>query len=71
MLPSRSEILAKAISMYEISAWTGKSDFMDEICPKGISSQKQKKSEHHHWTLHIRIILGIKFQLRLTISFLD
>ena len=43
MLPSRSEILAKAISLYEISAWTDKSDFMDEICPKGISVKNRKK----------------------------
>ena len=25
------------------------------------------KSEHHHWILHIRINLGIKFKFKLTI----
>ena len=27
----------------------------------------KKKSKHHHWILHIQIILGPKFQPRLTI----
>ena len=33
---------------------------------KSISGRKQK-SEHHHWILHIRIRLGIKFHFKLTI----
>ena len=28
---------------------------------KGISTRKQKKSEQHHWILHIGIRLGGKF----------
>ena len=44
MLHSRCSILAEAISMYEISVSTDKSDFMDQIYPqKSISSHKQKK----------------------------
>ena len=34
MLTSRSRILAEAISMYEVSAWTENSDFMDQIYSK-------------------------------------
>ena len=30
---------------------------------------KNEKSEHHHLILHIRIGLGTKFQLKLTILF--
>ena len=44
MLHSCCSILAEAISMYEISVSTDKSDFMDQIYPpKSISSHKQKK----------------------------
>ena len=63
MLPSLSRILVEAISMYEISSWTDNSDFMGQ---KGI---KNRKSEHHLWTLHIRISPGIKFHLKLVIWF--
>ena len=28
---------------------------------------RKKKSEHHHWILHIRLLIGAKFQLKLTI----
>ena len=38
--------------------------------PKKWTSQKQKKSEHHHWILHIPIGLAIKFQLKLIILIL-
>ena len=45
--------------------------FGPNLFPKGISSQKQN-GELHHWTLHIRITLGTKFQLKLRIFyFLD
>ena len=42
MLPSRSRILAEAISMYEISAWTENSDFMDQISSKMVFQLKPK-----------------------------
>ena len=34
MLTFRSQILAEAISMYKVSAWTENSDFMDQISSK-------------------------------------
>ena len=34
---------------------------MNQICPKTVFSVKNGKSEHSHWILHIRIILGIKW----------
>ena len=34
---------------------------------KAISTQKRKKSEHHHWILHVQISVGTKFQLKVTI----
>ena len=40
---------------------------MDKVCPKGVIPVKNEKSEHHHRSFHIRIILGTKFQLKLTI----
>ena len=38
-------------------------DFFEETCKK----VEKKKREHHHRILHIRNILGTKFQLKLTI----
>ena len=67
MFPSRSRILAEVISMYEISAWTDNSDYVDQICPKKVFPVKNRKSEHQHWILHIRISLDTKFQLKLKI----
>ena len=46
---------------------TSNVEFWGQICPKKIFSVKNDKSEHHHWMLHIRISLGTKFKLRLTI----
>ena len=44
---------------------------MDHICPKRALSSLKQKSEYLHWILYIRISLGTKFQLKLTIlSFL-
>ena len=40
---------------------------MDQIYPKGVFSIENGKSEHHHCILHIRISLGTKFQVKLTI----
>ena len=34
---------------------------------KKVTSSLNWKTEHHHWILHIEIILGTKFQLKLTI----
>ena len=36
---------------------------MDQHCPKRVDN---KKSEQHHWILHIRITLAMKFRLKLT-----
>ena len=66
MLPARSWILAKAISVYEISSWTDNSYFLDQICPKNIFPIKSTKSKRHQWTLLIEISLGTKFQFKLT-----
>ena len=40
-------------------------DFLDHICPKRVFPIKSRKIEHHHWILHIRINVGIKFQVKL------
>ena len=40
---------------------------MDQICPKRVFPIKNRKSEHHDWILHVRIILRTKFQLKQTI----
>ena len=50
-----------------VSGIKQKSDFLDEICPKRVFSVQSRKSEQHHWILHIRISLGTKFQLKVTI----
>ena len=54
-------------SRYQISAQIDKFDFLDQICSRKITSDKNRKSEHHHWTLHIQISIGTKFQLKLII----
>ena len=40
---------------------------MNQICPKRVFPLENKKSEQHHWILHIWISLGIKFHLKLTV----
>ena len=40
---------------------------MDQIYPRKIFMVTNWKSEHHHWIPHIKISLGMKFQLKLTI----
>ena len=40
---------------------------MDQICPKRVFPAENEKSKHHHWILHIRISLSIKFHLKLKI----
>ena len=45
---------------------------MDQICSERVFPVKNGKSEHHHLILHIRISLGTKFQLKLTVlNFFD
>ena len=43
---------------YQISVWTGNSDFIDQICQKRVFPVENRKSEHRHWILRIRIGLG-------------
>ena len=42
-------------------------EFCNQICPKYLFSIKNRKSEHHHSILHVRISVGTKFQLKLII----
>ena len=39
--------------------------FYDQICPKRVFLVENRKRENHHWILHFRISLGIKFQFQL------
>ena len=41
--------------------------FFETNFPKRILPIETKKKEHHHWFVHIRVILSTKFQLELTI----
>ena len=41
--------------------------FLDQIRSKREFLVESRKSEHHHWTLHVRISHGTNFQLKLTI----
>ena len=43
-----------------LTSWT-------KFAPKRVFPVKNKKSEHHHWILHVRISLGTKVQLKLII----
>ena len=38
---------------------------MDKICAKRALLVENRKSEHHHWILHIQISLGTKFSFKL------
>ena len=38
-------------------------NFLGQICSKRVFLVKNRKSEHHHWILHIRISLNTKLQL--------
>ena len=57
----------KDYKSYQISASTDNFDFLDQICQKRVFPIKNKKTEHHHWILHVRISVGTKFQLKVTI----
>ena len=41
--------------------------FFGPSLPKRGNSSQKRRSEHHHWILHIKISLGTKFYLKLTI----
>ena len=44
-----------------------KFELWDQTYPKRVFPFKNGKSEHHHWIVHIRICLGTKFHLKLTL----
>ena len=41
--------------------------FGKNFLKKGYSASNRKQNKYHHWILHIRVILGTRFQLKLTI----
>ena len=47
--------------------WIYQVDFLDQIYPKRVFVIGNWKSEHRHWILHMRIDLGTKLYLRLTV----
>ena len=53
---------------YQISTQTDNVDFLNYIPQKKVFPVENRKSEHHHGILHIRISLSTKFQLKLKIS---
>ena len=64
------------VNCWEINHVTSKCliDFSDKtckkkkkVCPKRIFLVENRESQHHHWTYYIRISLGNKCQLKLTI----
>ena len=63
MLSSRSWILAETKSMYICNFSLNWQNFMDQIFLKMVVPVKNRKSEHHHWILHIQFSLGTKIQL--------
>ena len=52
---------------YQISAWTGNFDFLDQIWPRRTFLIEILKSEYQYWILLIQVSLDIKLQLKLTI----
>ena len=46
-------------------------DFRDKTFPKWVFAVENWKREHNHWIQHVWIGLATKFQLQVTISFLD
>ena len=53
--------------MFQISALTSNFDFLKQICHKKDTMFKNRKSEHYHWILPIRVRPSTKVQLKLTI----
>ena len=47
--------------------WTDNFVVLDQICLKWGIPVGNKISEYHHWILHIRINVGSRFQLKITI----
>ena len=52
---------------YQVLVWTEKFDFLDLIYPNWVFPVENRNSERYYWILPIRISLGTKFQLKLTI----
>ena len=52
---------------YQIEAQTDNCDFLNQIYSKRVFLVKNRKNEHNHWILHIRINVGTEFQCKLTI----
>ena len=63
--PSNSSYLN--YSMFQISALTSNFDFLKQICHKKDTTFKNRKSEHYHWILPIRVRPSTNVQLKLTI----
>ena len=61
------ETKMRAVGMRSFIFWVNCREILDYICSKRVLPVEHRKSEHHHWILHIWISLGIKFQLKLTI----
>ena len=38
--------------------------FLNQICSINVFPAQNRKSEHHHWILHIQISLGTKFHFK-------
>ena len=53
-------------SNYQDSPETDNFKFLVQIFPKRVFPDENKKSEQHHWILHIRIRLATKFQATTT-----
>ena len=54
-------------SRFQISALINNFDFLKKNYQKRTPPFKNRKSEHHHWILHIWVRLSTKFQLKMTI----
>ena len=57
-------------SKHQLSAENDNFYLLGQIRPKTVLPIKNRKSKHHHWTLHIGISQGIKFQVKLRFFFM-
>ena len=64
--PSNSTYSNK--SWFQISASINNFDFSKPFSQTKILLKKNRKNQHHHWTLHIRFSLGIKFYFEETLQ---
>ena len=64
--PSNSTYSNK--SWFQISASINNFDFSKQFSQTKILLKKNRKNQHHHWTLHIRFSLGIKFYFEETLQ---